>query len=266
MPITPIPPVESQERPTSDFEQPAAPPPRRRLWTGVQALAGTVFVLLGVVALGWMLYTPRLSAAAAEQMARRELALVLDAGETVEQSAPVSRRLWWNYYHPIWGVLAATDRRLIWVGVVPKGALERDPDEPTAFDVKTWAYRHDADSVSARPTRIFPGATRGIAIAAPADRAAFAVAAREWPRVAQVTGVLERRQAALREQAERERQAQEYAAWLARQPIYHIVRRGEALLIIAARYGLTPDSLRALNNLPGDRVIAGRRLLVKPAQ
>ena len=265
MPITPIPPVRAVESPTSDFEQPAPAPPRR-LRSAVQALVGSALVLLAIEVAGWMLYAPRLGAAAAEGMARRELALVLDAGETVEQSARVSRRLWWNYYHPIRGVLAATDRRLIWVGVVPKGVLERDPDEPTAFDVKTWAYDHDADSVSARPVRVFPGATRGIAIAAPANRAAFAVAGREWPRVAQVTGVVERRQAALREQAERERQAQEYAAWLARQPVYHVVRRGEALLTVAARYGLTPDSLRTLNDLPSDRIVAGRRLLVKPAQ
>src|SRR5919202_1833819 len=208
---TPIPPVESLELPTSNFERPApTPAPRHRLRTALQVLVGTAVVLAGIGVAGWMLYTPRLSAAAAERMAQRELALVLDPGETVEQSAHVSRRLWWNYYHPIRGVLAATDRRLIWVGVVPRGILERDPDEPPAFDVKTWAYDYDADSVSARPARIFPGATRGIAVASPADRAAFAVAGREWPHVTQVTGVLNRRQAALREQAERERQTQEY--------------------------------------------------------
>lgn len=264
---TPIPPVERIDRPTSDFARPpVARAPRRPLRTALQALVGTAVALAGIGVAGWLLYTPRVSAAAAERMARQELAQVLDAGEAVEQSAQVSRRLWWNYYHPIRGVLAATDRRLIWVGVVPKGIIDRDPDEPAAFDVKTWAYRYDADSVSARPARVFPGATRGVAIASPADRAAFAVAGREWRRVAQVTAILDRRQAALREQAERERQAQDYVAWLARQPVYHIVRRGEALFTIASLYGLTPDSLRALNNLPSDKIVIGRRLLVKPAQ
>lgn len=265
--LTPIPPVRTFESPTSDYERPTpARPPGHPMRTLVAALVGTAVVLAAIGVAGWMLYTPRLGAAAAERLARSELALVLDGGETVEQSALVSRRLWWNYYHPIRGVLAATDRRLIWVGVVPRGLLERDPDEPPAFDVKTWAYDYDADSVSARAARIFPGARRGIAVASPADRAAFAVAGREWPHVTQVTGVLNRRQAALREQAERERQGQEYAAWLARQPVFHIVRRGEALFTIASLYGLTPDSLRALNNLPSDRIVIGRRLLVKPAQ
>nr|MBA3558920.1 LysM peptidoglycan-binding domain-containing protein [Gemmatimonadaceae bacterium] len=76
--------------------------------------------------------------------------------------------------------------------------------------------------------------------------------------------VMDRRLAAIRSEAERERRQQEYAAFLARQPVYHDVKFGEALSSIAEQYGLSPDSLKMLNGLTDDRIKAGQRLLVRP--
>ena len=45
---------------------------------------------------------------------------------------------------------------------------------------------------------------------------------------------------------------------------YHTVRRGEALASIARTFGTTPEQVRALNNIVGDRVRIGQTLLVKP--
>jgi LysM repeat protein len=42
------------------------------------------------------------------------------------------------------------------------------------------------------------------------------------------------------------------------------VRRGEALASIAKMFNTTPESLRALNGIVGDRVRIGQTLMVKP--
>jgi hypothetical protein len=181
-------------------------------------------------------------------------------GEVVERSAMVSQRHWWRYFHPSYGVLAHTDRRVVWVGAVPRSLIEWNADEPVAFRARSWAH----DSVAVRPARFLFGLATGVALADGAGRELFEVPRAEREPLRQVVAVLVRRQAVLREEAERERQRQEYEAWLARQPVYHVVRPGDAVLSIAAAYNLTPDSLRALNGIPGDRIRIGERLLVKP--
>jgi LysM repeat protein len=41
------------------------------------------------------------------------------------------------------------------------------------------------------------------------------------------------------------------------------VKRGDALSLIATKFGATPDQIRQWNQLEGDRVKIGQRLLVK---
>jgi FOG: LysM repeat len=50
-----------------------------------------------------------------------------------------------------------------------------------------------------------------------------------------------------------------------REPLYYTVKRGDALSLIATKFGATPDQVRSWNNLTSDRVKIGERLLVKPA-
>jgi transposase-like protein len=45
---------------------------------------------------------------------------------------------------------------------------------------------------------------------------------------------------------------------------YHTVRPGDAVSSIASTYGTVPDSIRAWNRLPNDRIRIGETLLVKP--
>ncbi|MBC7790390.1 MAG: LysM peptidoglycan-binding domain-containing protein, partial [Anaerolineae bacterium] len=189
-----------------------------------------------------------------------QLAIELDQGETVEATVNVSRRHWWDYFHATPGVLAATERRLIWVGVSPRGLIERDAGQPTAFDVEYYPY----DSVTVAEGRVFFGTRRGVVLARARGRDAFIVQSNEMSNVRRIAGLMERRLAAIRSELERERRQQEYAAFLARQPVYHDVKRGEALSSIAEQYGLSPDSLRMLNGLPDNRIKAGQKLLVRP--
>ena len=53
---------------------------------------------------------------------------------------------------------------------------------------------------------------------------------------------------------------------LVRAPIYYTVKRGDALFSIARKFDATPDQLRQWNQIEGDRVKIGQKLLVKPAK
>ena len=45
--------------------------------------------------------------------------------------------------------------------------------------------------------------------------------------------------------------------------VYHVVRNGESLWLIARRYGTTTRRLRQLNDLSSSRIYPGRRLRVR---
>jgi LysM repeat protein len=68
----------------------------------------------------------------------------------------------------------------------------------------------------------------------------------------------------MREDAEAIAIARLAAVESARQPIWHVVNRGEALGSIADRYGTTAERLRQLNAMTSDRIRAGDSLLIKP--
>ena len=68
-----------------------------------------------------------------------------------------------------------------------------------------------------------------------------------------------------RKEAARERRLREAVAALIREPLYYTVKRGDALFSIARKFDTTADDLRKWNQLEGDRVNIGQRLLVKPA-
>ncbi|MBK8248406.1 MAG: LysM peptidoglycan-binding domain-containing protein [Gemmatimonadetes bacterium] len=70
----------------------------------------------------------------------------------------------------------------------------------------------------------------------------------------------------LRAAGEAERRAVEVSSAAARRATYHLVQPGEALELIARRYGTTTDSLLAWNALGAPRIVAGQRLLVRPGQ
>ena len=232
----------------------------------MRSVLRVLFVMLlvpvALVASGFALYAPRSPAHEARTAALRQLGETLEEGERTTAVTPASRRPWWRYFHPISGVLAATDRRIVWVGVAPRALIEWSGEEPPGFEIASWNF----DSAVIAETRVLLGTARGLAIRespdAPAMRFGVRPADAETRRV--VVATLQRRQAEIREAAERERLEQERLAELARQPVYHTVVRGEAVSSIAAQYGLTPDSLRALNALASDRIRVGQVLLVKP--
>jgi LysM repeat protein len=50
---------------------------------------------------------------------------------------------------------------------------------------------------------------------------------------------------------------------LINQPIYYVVKRGDAISSIANRFDTTPEYIKKWNNLTSDKVRIGDRLIVK---
>jgi LysM repeat protein len=69
---------------------------------------------------------------------------------------------------------------------------------------------------------------------------------------------------AQRREAARERRIRAAVAAVIRQPLYYTVKRGDALSLIARKFDATPEQIQQWNNLEGNLIKIGQRLLVKP--
>lgn len=263
MPSTVPPPRTSQPlpRPAAGRAAPAAPRSRRRIATALKGFAATIF--LAVLATGFMalLWIRRGDVRANRRAAAAEARALLEPGERVEREVNVSQRHWYHYFREMHGVLLATDRRLLYVGVEPAALLPSREFEPQAFEEHAYAW----DTLTTvRRERVFFNTARGAVVRGREGTQVFAVSGAEQDRLADVAAIVDRRAAAVRAQLEREREARLAAEVEARKPRYHTVRRGEALISIANQYGVTPEQLRAWNQLDGDRIRVGQQLVVKP--
>lgn len=232
----------------------------RRLASLLVTSAWLSLLLVAAAAIGTLLILHRGDAEGSARLANAEIEQLLGRGEVVEQRVPVMQRNWWDYFRVTHGILAATDRRLLFVGVPPAPLLPRAYEPPEYLEVSVPFDQ----PVGVDFARQFLGTAPGVQLTAGETREDFAFSSRERPRVDSVLAILAARQEALRLASEAERLASEATVAASRKAIYHLVQRGEALDLIARRYGVSPDSIVKWNDLPSTRITAGRRLLVRP--
>jgi len=233
---------------------------RRRLgpiWITTSAWGLVLIIGLVVAAFAFLLH--RGDPEGAARIANAEIEAALERDEQVLERVAVRQRYWWDYYRQTHGVLAATNRRLIYIGVPPEPLL-RGVDGPPELTQASFPYTRPLEVDRGR---VFLGTARGVTLIGPTSRETFAVAQHELPRLDSVLGAVTRKLDTLRAVVDAERRATEAAAAAARRPIYHLVQPGEALDVIARRYGVTVDSLLAWNALPDTRIRIGSRLLVR---
>lgn len=242
-------------------QRPRPPRPPRHRWRvmlRVSAWSGALALVLAII--GGLLFIHRGDAEGSARVANREVELTLDRGESIDWRTPVIARHWWNYFRVTHGVLAATNRRLAYVGVPPEAILPREP-EPQLLEQSTFLYDRPIDIWRGK---VFLGTVDGIIIRAPDQMRTFGVATGDRSRLDSVLAIMRRRQAAIREAAERERQEALALAERARRPVFHVVQRGEALELLARQYNVTVEQLQEWNALPDPRIRIGETLLVKP--
>lgn len=240
-----------------------AEPPRRRRRPLVRVLIALTSstALFGVAALvaAAAVVPPVGARRAARASAQREVDAQLAPGERIVASAFASQRRWTDMWRESYGIVVATDHRVLYVGATPTPLLRPREDGPEELLVESYPY--DA-AFTLEPRSYIRGMWRGLELRTPGAHVDFLVDDATWRDALQVStaSANARREVTRRDQAFDASNraplppADEYVS--------HIVRRGETLTSLARRYRTSPDVLRQLNQLSTDDIKAGQRLRV----
>ena len=209
--------------------------------------------------------------------AERELRLsALKPNEKVVAEVSVWQRPAVDYFRATRGLLVLTDAagdsanpiggRIIYLGLEPRDPLS-PPDAPPTFDQRDWLVD---TLVAIAPKRTLFYLSRGIRIESPRERLSLGVPSGASRDANALLAGVNKKYAALRSvgwqrrEARRARDRERLQMQNAgRREWYHTVLRGQALASIARMYNTTPEQVRALNNIVGDRIKGGQRLIVK---
>ncbi len=195
----------------------------------------------------------------ARAAALREVEAQLSSGEQVVARAYASQRRWTDMWRESFGVVVATDRRLLYVGAPPTPLLRPRDDGPLELLVESYPY--DA-AFTLDPRTLWRGRMRGLVLRTPAAQVDFIVNDAEWKDAERVaTASAQARRSATRE-IERLDEVMRAPAPVAAVYVPYVVQRGETLTGLARRFRTSPDVLRQLNQLTTDDIKVGQRLRV----
>ncbi len=229
-----------------------------------KALLGLAVVLIALLLFGYLFFMRHVDAPKAWAAADRELnGGMLHYAEAVERKAKVYMRRPSDYYRGVSGMLYATNERLIFIGVAPESKFENEDSPPV---VVSQEFPNDTLlGMSAR--RLYFLTAHGVRVSHPGSpRGEFAAVRGQEAQLDSLVGYVNTIHDSQRKEAAREHRLRQAVAALIREPIYYTVKRGDALFSIAKKFDTTADDLRKWNQIEGDRVKIGQRLLVKPAK
>jgi LysM repeat protein len=229
-----------------------------------KALLGLAVVLVGLVLFGYFFFMRHVDAPKAWTAADRELqGGMLQYGETIQRKAKVFMRRPSDYYRGANGILYATNERLIFVGVAPGDKFESADAPPT---ILSQEFPNDT-LLSMKDGRLYFLTAHGVTVTHPGvPRGSFAAVRGEEGALDSLVDYVNTIHEAQRTAAAKERRLRQAVAALVAEPLYYKVKRGDALFSIARRFEATPAQIQQWNQLEGDRVKIGQRLLVKPGK
>jgi hypothetical protein len=233
------------------------------LWYALVAFGVAFLVFVAQL----LLYSRRSEPRDARAIVERELREnTLQPGERVIRSVPVFRRTGVDYFRQTRGVLVLTDRRMIYLGAPPRD-ITGASDAPPAFDQRE--FRIDT-LVRVRPSFALLGFSRALEIDAPGESVTLGIPSGSWPTaqlVRQAWDVRHRKLQALGVWGAKVRDARaqlrKELETYRKQPVYHVVRPGDALSSIASWYETSPEKIQELNALPTNKIKVGQRLLIR---
>jgi len=251
----------------------AARPPRikkkRRLQPStLYALAFTLLIVLAVL-IQFGVHMVRTDPRDTRAIAERELRLnTLQPDEHVIREISVFKRPAISYFRATRGLLALTNKRLIYLGLEPRDLLAA-PDLPPTFEERDFPID---TLVHVSSGRTFFGLAKAVVIKTPTETVRLGVPSGVWPRANLLIVAMDVRHDKAVDAAEQQRaflakaEAQRKAAEVERRKAkYYTVQRGDALGGIATIWNTTAERLREWNHLPDNRIRVGQRLMVRPA-
>jgi hypothetical protein len=203
---------------------------------------------------------------------------VMRPNEKLRSAVNVWQRPAIDYFRATRGILVLTDApgdslkpdggRLLYLGLQPRDPMS-PPDAPPTFDVREWPVD---TLVEVTPNRTFFLLAKALRVTAPGEqRVTLGMSSAAASDADALRAQLDRKYRYLRQvgwQRREERRARDRARLAAiyegRRAWYHTIRRGEAIASIARMFNTSPEVIRALNNITGDRIRIGQTLLVKP--
>jgi LysM repeat protein len=241
----------------------------RRPSRGARYTTRALILLTAIAIVALVLRADRTNPRDANAIAERELRInTLQPGEQVHRVVPVFKRPAISYFRATRGLLALTDRRLVYLGVEPRDVLAA-PDLPPTFEQREFALD---TSVHVSSGRTLFGLAKAIVITTPKDQIRLGVPSASGASANLLVAAMASRRdravavAALRggemRDIEKARQAAEARR---RKAKYYTVRRGDALGGIATMWNTTTNQLLAWNHLTANRIRVGQSLLVRPA-
>ncbi len=231
----------------------------RRWWLRalVRVTGGGLGVLLVAGSVLAYLLTLRPDVPGARRLARSELQVLLEPLERVHSAAWARRREWWDGFRETYGILALTDRRVLFVGIPPRELItpERGPQQFVILQTPRDA------TLRARRTRVDLGTAAGVRISNDRDELTFASS--DGAGLDSVLADVTRGRRSDAASVELATRTREYERVVASREVWHVVAAGDALGSIATRYGTTEAHLTELNRLTTTTIRIGQRLMVK---
>jgi len=233
------------------------------VWYALGAIGVAVLVIVAQLVVHSLQTDPRNARAIVE----RELRLnTLQAGERVVRMVPVFRRNAVDYYRQTRGFLVLTDKRLIYLGAPPRD-ISGSSDAPPTFDQRDFPI----DTLTTlAPSYATLGFARAIRIETPDETLKLGVQRSSWSKaelLRESFASRHRKLEGLGQWAKRVRDARGQMAQIVaayrKQPVYHVVRPGDALGSIAAWYEVPPEQIRQKNGIVGNKIKVGQRLLIR---